>query len=99
MNECLEEECGRIAPPPLLDTPVRTCDQNLELCRRKNGHIIWFTEHLQRESGKTQTIKRNGSAYWQLMLLDPLRMIPSSGEASSGEFSRQFSISTLPVPA
>jgi len=33
-----------------------------------NKTDIWINQHLQRESGKTQTVKRDRSVCWQLML-------------------------------
>jgi len=46
---------------------------------------VWINQHLQRESGKTQTVKRDRSVCWQLMLLDLLSLSRAVGEASSGK--------------
>ena len=45
---------------------------------------IRINQHLQREFGKTQTVKRHRSVCWQLILLY-LRMSRAVGEASSGQ--------------
>ena len=58
---------------------------NLDNKTVTSGSINIF--RVQRESGKTKTVKRDKSVCWQLMLLDLLRLSRAVGEASSGKLS------------
>jgi len=63
----------------------------------KTSIVYWIiNQHLQREFEKTQTVKRDRSVCWQLMLLDLMRLSRAVGEASSGKLSgKQYNVDRI----